>query len=317
MRERARARSGLGGGGGGRWPYRFCSVMAPAGIGQPGCRAAACGRRALPALALGGAVAVAGWEPRHRVALAEEGSALPPLLAEDPEEARRRDRERLKELASARENRAGGTPKDLDDAREAGEQAREAEERRREEEEGAQPLVTLPSGVQYRELAAGSPEMPAAERGDVLDVQYKVFRLASGAYFKYSSGGTAIYMWSLGFGEEGKNDLGAIYRFELGELRSMPAAATPAIVGMRPGGVRRILVPPQYGWADSDVRPRPDTFGAGRRLAAHGDEPLLLEVTLVRARRGAGMGRPEPELRPGLPFKLPGPPSGVFYAGEQ
>lgn len=297
--------------------YRPCR-MAPAGTGQAGCRAAACGRRALW-VSLGGVVAGAATGPRHRVALAEEGSALPP---EDPEEALRRDRERLKELASARESRAAGAPKDLDSAREAGEQALEVEERRRAEEEGAQPLVTLPSGVQYRELATGSLDMPSAERGDVLDVQYKVFRLASGAYFKYSSGGTAIYMWSLGFGEEGKNDLGAIYRFELGELRSMPAAATPAIVGMRPGGVRRILVPPQYGWVDSDVRPRPDTFGAGRRLAAHGDEPLLLEITLVRARQGvggatAGAGRPEPELRPGLPFKLPGPPSGVFYAGEQ
>lgn len=293
--------------------------------GAPANRLGGGGRRGL-ALALGGAVAGVG-PPRARPRGAARADEPPPpgpsaeeeqegirrAAEEEAQAARRRDRERLRELASARESREGG-PQDLEGTREAGERARAAEERRREEEEGEQPLITLPSGVQYRELAAGEGE--AAERGDVLDVQYKVFRLASGAYFKYSSGGTAIYMWSLGFGEEGKADLGAVYRFELGKLRSMPAAATPAVVDMRPGGIRRVLVPPQYGWVDNEVRPRPDTFGAGRRLAAHGDEPLLLEITLVKVRRGAE-GRAElaeePELSHGLPFKLPGPPSGVYY----
>lgn len=294
------------------------------GGGAPANRLGGGGRRSL-ALALGGAVAgVAPPRPQPRGAARADEPPPPGPSAAEEEEARRmaeeeeqaarlRDRERLRELATARESRGEG-PRDLEGAREAGERARAAEERRCEAEEGAQPLVTLPSGVQYRELAAGEGE--AAERGDVLDVQYKVFRLASGAYFKYSSGGTAIYMWSLGFGEEGKVDLGAVYRFELGKLRSMPAAATPAVVGMRPGGIRRVLVPPQYGWVDEEVRPRPDTFGAGRRLAAHGDEPLLLEITLVKVRKGAE-GRAElaeePELSPGLPFKLPGPPSGVYY----
>lgn len=51
---------------------------------------------------------------------------------------------------------------------------------------------------------------------------------------------------------------------------------------MREGGRRRILIPPEYGWVNDTVGPIPDTFGGRRRLAAHRDEPLLLEVELKK-----------------------------------
>jgi len=54
----------------------------------------------------------------------------------------------------------------------------------------------------------------------------------------------------------------------------------PAVLGMKEGGRRRVLVPPAVGWTDADVRPRPATFGAGRRLENHRHEPLVMEVTL-------------------------------------
>ena len=58
-----------------------------------------------------------------------------------------------------------------------------------------------------------------------------------------------------------------------------------AVVGMKEGGRRRVLVPPQAGWVDGNVKPQPATFGAGRRLENHREEPLLMEVDLVRIRK--------------------------------
>lgn len=72
--------------------------------------------------------------------------------------------------------------------------------------------------------------------------------------------------------------------FRLGDKFSLPAAATPAVVGMKEGGRRRILIPPSLGWVDNTVSPRPETFGGTRRLAGHRDEPLLLEVELLKAK---------------------------------
>jgi len=48
-------------------------------------------------------------------------------------------------------------------------------------------LVTLPSGIQYRELAVGTGK--AAKLGALCEMSYTVYRLSSGAYYKYSSGG--------------------------------------------------------------------------------------------------------------------------------
>jgi hypothetical protein len=42
---------------------------------------------------------------------------------------------------------------------------------------------------------------------------YTVYRLSSGGYYKYSGGGTPVYMWSVGYGQEGKDDVGETYRF--------------------------------------------------------------------------------------------------------
>ena len=195
--------------------------------------------------------------------------------------------------------------------------AREEAERRREEMEAeANPgvLVTLPSGIQYRELDEGKPSGKIAQKGDTLFALYTVYRLAPGAYFKYSSGGTPIFLWSRGYGNEGQDDVGSTYKFVLGEPNSLPRAVAPAVLGMREGGRRRVLVPPQLGWVDGTVNPRPATFGAGRRLENHREEPLLMEVDLVRVRK-SDEPLSEEDLRDELApagnfaFKLPAPPS--------
>jgi hypothetical protein len=62
-----------------------------------------------------------------------------------------------------------------------------------------------------------------------------------------------------------------------------------------------------------DVNPKPPTFGAGRRLANHREEPLLMEVDLVRVRKSdepLSEADLRDELAPGIwgGFKLPAPP---------
>eukprot|EP00803_Ostreobium_quekettii_P006690 evm.model.scf_699.3 EVM.evm.TU.scf_699.3 scf_699:62775-66066(-) len=101
-------------------------------------------------------------------------------------------------------------------------------------------------------------------------------------------------------------------QYRLAERNSLPAAATPAVVGMKEGGRRRILIPPEYGWVNDSVGPIPDTFGGRRRLAAHKDEPLLLEVELTKVYPSGDLdaqGSENAGSGSGEPFKLPAPPS--------
>ena len=71
----------------------------------------------------------------------------------------------------------------------------------------------LPSspGVQYREIEVGTGREAAL--GATCEVQYIVYRLASGAYFKNSGGGTPVLLYALGYGFEGARDVGEVYRF--------------------------------------------------------------------------------------------------------
>jgi hypothetical protein len=79
-----------------------------------------------------------------------------------------------------------------------------------------------------------------------VECRYTVFKLSAGAYFKYSSGGTPVLLFALGYGTEGKNDVGETYDFVLGDDRALPVAAILGLLGMRVGGAPsscRILLP--------------------------------------------------------------------------
>jgi hypothetical protein len=68
--------------------------------------------------------------------------------------------------------------------------------------------------------------------GSECDIMYTVYRLSSGGYYKYSSGGTPVYMWSVGYGQEGKDDVGDTYHFRwVGQLKGSLLHKSMVIVG--------------------------------------------------------------------------------------
>jgi len=178
------------------------------------------------------------------------------------------------------------------------------------EVEADAPTTTLPNGLRYREYVTGEVGEEAMA-GSRVDARYKVFRLSSGAYFKYSSGGTPVLLWSRGYGAEGRDDVGETISFVLGET-PLPRAVTPCVVGMKKGSVRRILVPPNLGWVNDDVVPRPDSFGAVRRLINYKDGPLLFEIEVVKVRNGAEVKDGDVkgiEMEGDFSYRLPAPPT--------
>ena len=62
------------------------------------------------------------------------------------------------------------------------------------------------------------------------------------------------------------------------------------LVGMRQGGKRRLLVPPELGYTSDGLQPEMPTFATKRQLGAHAAEALLFEVQVLRVRPGAGGG---------------------------
>jgi len=183
-----------------------------------------------------------------------------------------------------------------------------------DEERGpAEPVgekITLPSGIQYREIESGDEFAPVVAIGDTLEIQFTVYRLSSGAYFKYSSGGIPVLLFSLGTGKDFGDDVSRVYRFVLGQKRSLPLAATYALVGLHRGGTRRVLIPPGVlGWDDKGtVLPQPQDFGGKRRLASHFDEPLLFEATVVNVQKTANQKEALPEINYSGFQGLPAPP---------
>eukprot|EP00250_Pteridium_aquilinum_P010395 c19355_g1_i1 orf=182-880(-) len=150
------------------------------------------------------------------------------------------------------------------------EEAREEGERRREQKELAEgPIISLPSGVKFRELSQGSGD--AVSLGQLCSICYTIYKL------------NGFYLDSLGYGKEGKNDVGDTLTFQYGGGQ-VPRAIELGMGGMQAGGKRRILVRPELGWISPKLLPLPTSSAAERRLNNNKRQPLLFEVELVKLR---------------------------------
>ncbi|XP_066318125.1 peptidyl-prolyl cis-trans isomerase FKBP16-1, chloroplastic-like [Miscanthus floridulus] len=54
------------------------------------------------------------------------------------------------------------------------------------------------------------------------------------------------------------------------------------IIGMKAGGKRTALIPPEVGYIRETLKPIPEEFGPRRSLLSHAKEPLVFEVQLLK-----------------------------------
>lgn len=157
-------------------------------------------------------------------------------------------------------------------------------------------------GDRYRDLVEGTGSKSVAE-GDAIDVRYRVMRLGTKARDGLTGEGQTIF--SLGYGEDEDKE-GDTLPVQLAGNNLIPAV-NDALVGMKPGGRRRVLVRPERGWKDQSAScankvftadigaqienenacqnkvslPQPRTYGAKARFGRRFDESLLVELDVV------------------------------------
>ena len=77
------------------------------------------------------------------------------------------------------------------------------------------------------------------------------------------------------------------FDFKAGSGQVIPGFAQ-AVAGMRPGGRRRFVVPPELGYSagagPGQPGPIPPGWGERRALESHRREPLVFEVQVVKVR---------------------------------
>lgn len=100
-------------------------------------------------------------------------------------------------------------------------------------------------GDRYRDLVVGNGEKTVAQ-GDAVEIRYRVMRLGTKARDGLSGEGQTIF--SLGFGEDDDKE-GDRLPVQLSG-RTLVAGVNDALVGMKPGGRRRVLVRPERGWRE-------------------------------------------------------------------
>jgi FKBP-type peptidyl-prolyl cis-trans isomerase 2 len=100
-------------------------------------------------------------------------------------------------------------------------------------------------GDRYRDLVAGEGRAVAA--GDAVEIRYRVMRLGTKARDGLSGEGQTIF--SLGYGEDEDRE-GETLAVQLSG-RNLVAGVNDGLVGMRPGGRRRVLVRPERGWRET------------------------------------------------------------------
>jgi FKBP-type peptidyl-prolyl cis-trans isomerase len=149
---------------------------------------------------------------------------------------------------------------------------------------------TTSSGLQYKELRAGDASAPLPKAGDLCVIDFDGYTIG---YY-----GRPFEARNKPKGSSFVDDDKDFYRFTLGSGSVIPAIEE-AVADMRPGAIRRLIVPVELGYPagknglpDSRLKgPRPTTF-AGQRaldfvLQNQGliDKTLLFDVELIRVDR--------------------------------
>lgn len=135
------------------------------------------------------------------------------------------------------------------------------------------PFLNIGKGLSAQEVATGTGTR-CVEDGSTVSVKY-VMRRSNGYFIDASYG----------------FDRFETYNFRAGSTQVVEGFDI-ALHGMRVGGRRRFILPPQLGYmkgtGKNDPGPIPPDFGARRSLAAHAKEPLIFEVQVVRIRPPSG-----------------------------
>eukprot|EP00271_Cylindrocystis_brebissonii_P006619 TRINITY_DN19385_c0_g1_i1.p1 TRINITY_DN19385_c0_g1~~TRINITY_DN19385_c0_g1_i1.p1 ORF type:complete len:289 (+),score=27.56 TRINITY_DN19385_c0_g1_i1:169-1035(+) len=128
-------------------------------------------------------------------------------------------------------------------------------------------VFRTPSGAKVQEVVEGTG--PEAKAGDLVEFHY-VCRRANGYY---------VYSTQDQFSKDEQRPVS----FSLGQGQ-MIAGLEEVLLGMRPGGKRRALIPATAGYVSPQLQPLPSEYGPLRSLQAHSQEPLVFEVQLVKVR---------------------------------
>ena len=210
-----------------------------------------------------------------------------------------------------------------------------AELKQEEERQAAQanqrPVQKTPGGVMYRdEILPSSPEndnnnnnddgtttTTVAKDGDDVTLFYKVLKLGKRSFDGLSGEGTVVFSRGYGLEDDEKKPGDKVFQTTVGAYSNI-AALNEALVGMRVGGVRRVVVLPQKGWRkptamcdggpggegrggdlktdyvlvptatmveqeacfDTSRQPFPATYPQQRRMAQRFDQSLIMEIEL-------------------------------------
>ncbi|KAI0561510.1 Peptidylprolyl isomerase [Gracilaria domingensis] len=135
------------------------------------------------------------------------------------------------------------------------------------ERDDQMPVFRKQNGVKMQDLYNGIGEFEV-EPGRLVSVKY-VLRRSNGYFIDASYGFDRFetFTFRAGTGQ-------VVQGFEAG------------LSGMKEGGRRRFIVPPDLGYVDGTrgAGPIPPDFGAKRSLASHAKESLIFEVEVVKIR---------------------------------
>ncbi|CAN4117831.1 unnamed protein product [Withania somnifera] len=139
--------------------------------------------------------------------------------------------------------------------------------------------LKLDSGVRLQDIVEG--EGLEAREGDIVEINYVCRR--SNGYFVHStvdqfSGESAPVMLPL---DDKQVMVFASFGLKI-EILKIIEGLKEVLIGMKPGGKRRALIPPSVGYINESLKPVPEEFGPRRSLMSHMKEPLIFEVQLLK-----------------------------------